>query len=345
LLSDVIGQMPSACVLVGDSFTVLQSNAAARKLFGKTETDQIEFADLPQELGSKIFTALKSGAAPEPYKHQFMTALGCIYRITISPLHTLHSPIANTALVLIENITRDENAKRLEIEASNLRLVKSMAEHLAHEIGNSLVPLSTHQQLLEDEFDDAEFRTSLSKAMSDSVRRISRLSSQMMFLAREKPDLSRKVNLDKLIVEAFQEAHAFQPATSAKLEYKSKNREAWMVTGDAKALKHALSEVMLNALQANPENPNVEVQVTERANGSGAAKLDIEVRDMGSGFTAETAEKASEPFFSTRTIGLGLGLTVTRKIIESHNGRMEIAASEKGDAGIVRITLPFGLEQ
>lgn len=342
LLSDVIGQMPSACVLVGENFTVLQSNAAARKLFGKAEAERVEFSDLPQDLGSRVFTSLKSGVAVEPYKHQFVTAMGCIYRVTISPLHTHDSPIPNSALILIENITRDENAKRLEIEASNLRLVKSMAEHLAHEIGNSLVPLSTHHQLLKDQFDDEEFRESLEKAMSDSVRRISRLSSQMMFLAREKPDFSKSVKLDDLIVEAFQDAHAFQSVKAAKLNYKSGNEEAWIVSGDAKALKHALSEVMLNALQANPENPNVAVQVMEHKNGGGDPKLDIEVRDMGAGFTAETAKKASEPFFSTRAVGLGLGLTVTRKIIEGHNGKMEISASEKGGTGVVRITLPVG---
>ncbi len=343
LLSDVIGQMPSACVLVGENFTVLQSNAQARKLFGKLETERVEFSDLPQDLGSKVFTALKNGVSVEPFKQQFVTALGCVYRVSISPLHTHASPIPNSALVIVENITRDENARRLEIEASNLRLVKSMAEHLAHEIGNSLVPLSTHQQLIHEQFDDAEFRESLAKAMSDSVRRISRLSNQMMFLAREKADLTHNVRLDDLIVEAFQEAHGFQPGKAAKLNYASRNEDAWLVPGDAKALKHALAEVMLNALQANPENPNVAVSVTERNNG-GEARLDIDVRDMGSGFTAEVAQKAAEPFFSTRTVGLGLGLTVTRKIIEGHNGTMEIMPSLTGQAGVVRITLPSGVE-
>ena len=91
----------------------------------------------------------------------------------------------NAALLIIEDVTEHERAQRLEIEASNLRLVKSMAEHLAHEIGNSLVPLSTHQQLLKESINDPEFQESLSEALAVGVKRISRLSNQMVFLARE----------------------------------------------------------------------------------------------------------------------------------------------------------------
>ena len=49
---------------------------------------------------------------------------------------------------MVEDLTQSEQLRRLEIEASNLRLTKTMADWLAHEIGNALVPLSTHQQLL-----------------------------------------------------------------------------------------------------------------------------------------------------------------------------------------------------
>jgi nitrogen fixation/metabolism regulation signal transduction histidine kinase len=67
----------------------------------------------------------------------------------------------------------------------------------------------------------------------------------------------------------------------------------------------------------------------------------VEVRDSGSGFTAETARRAQEPFFSTRNVGLGIGLTVSRKIIESHKGRIEIPATQTGQSGVVCISLPL----
>ena len=65
------------------------------------------------------------------------------------------------------------------------------------------------------------------------------------------------------------------------------------------------------------------------------------MRDTGPGFTAEAAERATEPFFSTRNVGLGLGLAVTRKIIETHHGKIEIAPRDANKSGTVRISLPL----
>ena len=73
----------------------------------------------------------------------------------------------------------------------------------------------------------------------------------------------------------------------------------------------------------------------------GSAELQVEVRDAGGGFTAEAAKRAAEPFFTTRNVGLGIGLTVSRRIIESHHGRLDIPAPQAGSSGLVRIFLPI----
>jgi nitrogen fixation/metabolism regulation signal transduction histidine kinase len=66
----------------------------------------------------------------------------------------------------------------------------------------------------------------------------------------------------------------------------------------------------------------------------------VEVQDNGEGFSADALTKVPSPFFTTRTVGLGLGLTVTRKIIETHHGRMEIVNPPNSSHGLVRIFLP-----
>jgi len=68
--------------------------------------------------------------------------------------------------------------------------------------------------------------------------------------------------------------------------------------------------------------------------------LQIEIEDNGEGFSAEAAQKAAAPFYTTRNVGLGLGLTVSRKIIESHRGRLEIVPPRPGLHGVVRVLLP-----
>ena len=98
---------------------------------------------------------------------------------------------------------------------------------------------------------------------------------------------------------------------------------------------------MLNALQANPSDPKIGVRLHAEGVENGPRGLQIEVQDNGGGFTPEAAQNASAPFFTTRNVGLGLGLTVTRKIIETHHGKLEILPPKSGQNGLVRISLPL----
>jgi nitrogen fixation/metabolism regulation signal transduction histidine kinase len=142
-----------------------------------------------------------------------------------------------------------------------------------------------------------------------------------------------------LIEDAYQEARKHQPGDAAKLRYE-KSGQPINLTGDRAALKHALSEIMLNALQANPKTPTVDVRVLTE-DGNGHHDLRIEVQDNGSGFTAEAAKRVPSAFFTTRNVGLGLGLTVSRKIIETHHGKLEIVPPQSGQSGVVRVSLPL----
>jgi signal transduction histidine kinase len=144
--------------------------------------------------------------------------------------------------------------------------------------------------------------------------------------------------LSPLIEEAYQEARKYQPAKAAQLQCENAGKPVF-VTGDRAALKHALTEVMINALQANPADPKVGVRLAESA-GDEPPGLQIEVQDNGAGFTAEAVQKGAAPFYTTRNVGLGLGLTVSRKIIETHHGKLEIIAPKTGH-GVVRISLPL----
>jgi nitrogen fixation/metabolism regulation signal transduction histidine kinase len=63
--------------------------------------------------------------------------------------------------------------------------------------------------------------------------------------------------------------------------------------------------------------------------------------DNGPGFSPEALRKVPEPFFTTRNVGLGLGLAVTRKIIETHNGKLEVIDGRKDHPSTVRISLPL----
>jgi len=340
MMTDVLRELSSACIVVGRDLKVLHANKAARRHFGRKNqrSGELEFTDLPQSLGAKIYQVLRTGAAIGPFKFEPENSPGTVYSVSVVPFQRQESATPVSALLMAEDLTQSEQFRRLEIEAANLRLVKAMADRLAHEIGNAMVPLSTHQQLLVEKYRDAEFRKSLDHALTDGVKRVTRLINQMRFLARDGQIEPQAFPVEPLIQEAYQEARQHQPTDTAQLHCENSGKPV-VVTGDRAALKHALAEVMLNALQANPKAPTIDVKMHTEGDNS-HQDLQIEVQDNGSGFTAETAKQGTSPFFTTRNVGLGLGLTVSRKIIETHHGKLEIVPPRSGKSGVVRISLP-----
>jgi two-component system CheB/CheR fusion protein len=279
---------------------------------------------------------LKTGAALEPFRYEPENSPGTVYSISVVPFQSGNNAVPSSALLTADDLTQNEQLSQLKIEAANLRLIRTMADRLAHEIGNAMVPLSTHQQLLVEKFNDPEFRESLDHALGDGVKRVTRLISQMRFLARDGHIESDSFPVGKLVEDAYQEAMRQHPVEGARLKMESGSKPV-SVTGDRAALKHALSEIMLNALQANPKSPLVGVKF--QAGGSpGDRSVTIEVQDNGTGFSEEAAQKIPSPFFTTRNVGLGLGLAVSQKIIETHHGKLEFIPSP---SGIVRVSLPL----
>ena len=342
MMADILRYLHTACVVVGRDMSVLHNNDTACAFFGKTshESGLLEFSDLPQAIGGKVFEVLKVGKAVAPFKYRPINAPGSVYQITITPFQKQDQLRPEAALLVVEDFTQTEKLQMLEIETANLRLIKTIAERMAHEIGNSLVPISTHQQLLATRFNDPDFRASLDIALGDGVKRVSRLVNQLLFLSKDQLRSVDNIPLAQLIEDAFRDAQKQQPGKSSLLKVEN-SVPAVTLMGDRASLKHALAEVILNALQANPPDPQVSVRTDTETDPDGHHWVTIEVKDSGKGFTQEAQQKVPEPFFTTRNIGLGLGLTVTRKIVETHKGKLEIANADVSNAGIVRISLPL----
>jgi signal transduction histidine kinase len=347
MMTGILRELSSACVVVSRDLAILHANKTARKYFSRRERrgGDMEFTDLPQLLGSKVYQVLKTGAATPSFRYEPEESPGTVYNINIVPFQRHQAGLPASALLMAEDLTQSEQLRRLEVEAANLRLVKRIADRLPHEINNAMMPISVHQQLLGDKWKDAEFRASLNSALAVGVTRVTRLANQMLFLARDEVVSHKTFPVAPLIEEAFEEACKHQSSKAAQLnskaaQLKSDASAKVLVAGDRPALKHALAEVMLNALQANEVDPKIVVRVNAEPSSNGLQGLQIEVQDTGTGFTPEVARQAPAPFFTTRIVGVGLGLTVSRKIIETHRGKLEIVTASSGQPGVVRISLP-----
>jgi signal transduction histidine kinase/DNA-binding NarL/FixJ family response regulator len=342
LIDDILAGLGNGCVVVGSNCGVLHANDAALRLLmpGRIAAKNMDFSDIPQQIGSLIFQVIQSGKSGAPFKWTPPGSTETSCRVTILPFTVGDSQRPNAALLVLDDITEHERAARLEMEAGRLRLVRQMAWHLAHEIGNAVTPVSTMQQLLELQGEDAEVRKELSGVLANSVKRIMRLTQQMNFLSRDwdgkEGDTAK---LADLIEGACQDASGHLPTKQKVALNMDRTKVPWNLAGDTKALRHAFCELLLNALQANPDNPTITVRIVETPS-SGKPGIAVEFQDTGGGISHDVADKIGEPFQSTRSVGLGLGLTVSRKIIESHHGLIEIPHPDAGP-GVVRVTLPL----
>jgi two-component system sensor histidine kinase FlrB len=104
---------------------------------------------------------------------------------------------------------------------------------------------------------------------------------------------------------------------------------------DPKAMTRAILNVLFNALDACPAGGRVRLfsRVTDRS-------CEVEVRDDGPGMSKETAERAFEPYFTTKSTGTGLGLSITRGVIEEHGGAIALSSVENQGCQVL-ITLPL----
>ena len=106
-------------------------------------------------------------------------------------------------------------------------------------------------------------------------------------------------------------------------------------------LQQVILNLLRNAADAMADvhdRPRQLLVSTERETGS---RVRVTVRDVGVGLDGQSMGRLFDPFYTTKSGGMGIGLSVSRSIIESHHGRIEISPSAEGQHGVVRVSLPL----
>ena len=109
-----------------------------------------------------------------------------------------------------------------------------------------------------------------------------------------------------------------------------------MLTADASQLQQVLVNLVLNALDAMPTGGTLTVRVRQVAGW-----VELEVADTGSGIVRDVLPKLFQPFVSSKETGLGLGLVISRRIVEDHGGTIDAANRPEGGATFF-VRLPAG---
>jgi signal transduction histidine kinase len=224
------------------------------------------------------------------------------------------------------DITERRTLERKAAEAEALAHMGTLAAGLAHEIRNPLNAALLQLHLLGrgiDKLPEPE-RSKLPERVqivTSELRRLERLLSDFLELARPRPMAREPVDLHGLLDEVldFQE-----PAATERGVTLVRRLTDARVAGDRERLKQVFHNLVVNAIEATARGG----AVTVAAHIDPDANVSASISDNGRGIPRGALEKVFEPFFTTKEAGTGLGLAIVRQIVERHGGRVELDSVE-----------------
>lgn len=253
--------------------------------------------------------------------------------------------LAGQVAVAIEDCRLVEENVRLErrvAHGARLAALGQMAATVAHEVKNPLSAIKSIAQVMrEDRSLSSEYARDLDLIVGETDR-LNRSVSQMLNFARHAPapEASQKA---WAVVQGVIELFSVEALNhEVRVEWPA-GREGVESAGDvdldglrATALRDALTNLLLNALQATPAGRPIAVAARVQAN-----ELLISVTDGGQGVAPEIRERIWEPFFTTRQRGTGLGLAIVRKRMEEIGGNVRLAPTIKDQGAQFELRLPL----
>jgi C4-dicarboxylate-specific signal transduction histidine kinase len=156
-------------------------------------------------------------------------------------------------------------------------------------------------------------------------------------LVKDTPPVQTRVDLNHVAAEAVQvvQADATSKEVAIHLDLES---GLPAVHGDAVQLQQVALNLLVNALEAVNQNPFPPRLVKVKTGRDGEDSVSLWVSDTGAGLDRQYAERLFEPFFTTKPQGLGLGLSISRSIVEAHGGFLSAASNlDKGASFCCRL--------
>jgi signal transduction histidine kinase len=218
------------------------------------------------------------------------------------------------------------------VRTERLAAIGQLASAVGHELRNPLGVISNALYLLRGDFGPAPSEPAL-RHLNTADREISAATvivSDLLEFARERQPVIDHVELRGLVDEVL----SIAPPPSGIAVAPQLPDEPVQVPADRDMLRQVLLNLVTNAYQAMPDGGLLTLTVT-----GGAGVVQVRVQDTGLGMTPETQSRLFEPFFTTKARGVGLGLAVSRRLVEAHGGDI-VVESEEGQGSTFRVVLP-----
>lgn len=231
------------------------------------------------------------------------------------------------------------NQREQLVQSERVAAWRELARRLAHELKNPLFPLQlTVENLVraralpDAEFDEvfAEGTATLATEIANLKTIIARFSD---FSRMPKPELERMDARDA--IERVRALYEGGNPSGVKIHFKMDlASERLLIDADPELLHRALSNLVLNAMDAMPDGGTLTLSARAKD-----GKVELGVADTGRGLTPEECERLFTPYYTTKQYGTGLGLAIVQSVVADHAGTISVESRAEGGAAFT-ITLP-----
>ncbi|MBD8068510.1 ATP-binding protein [Bacillus sp. PS06] len=234
-------------------------------------------------------------------------------------------------LTIGRDITQQKAAETMLLRKEKLSVVGELAAGIAHEIRNPLTSIKGFVQLMKEtkSIPQEHFDIVLTE-----LERINQIVSEMLVLSKPQMKIFNPFKLKSLIDHVLKLTSHEALLYGIDIEVINKIDNPTLY-GDSNQLIQVFINIIKNSIDAMPKGGKI-IIIIEKNND----EIEIFIKDTGAGIPQERLDRIGEPFFTLKEKGMGLGLTISNKIIHEHKGRMDIS-SEIGQGTVVKISLPI----
>ncbi len=237
---------------------------------------------------------------------------------------------------LIEERTEElREAQAKLIQREKMAQFGQLARGIAHELRNPLGVISNAVYYIKSTYAEKESTmTEYLNIIETEVNNSEKTITDLLEYSREPIPLQEETNLCELLDEVM---NRLPPPESIQV---SMNSDDSLLTAmiDGRQIGMVLANLLTNAYQAMPNGGKLNIDITQDDN-----QVRLAIRDTGSGISAENLKSIFEPFYTTKPKGIGLGLAISKTLVEANGGQIRIESSEN-EGSTFTLTLPHSLE-
>ena len=316
-LGDLLNSMSTAIVVVDPSFKVTLVNPASMKLFPGLRKGR---------LLAKAAPLLERLPEDETWEKEFDEG-GRFFLVSSGLIRNGKRAIGR--FFLLKETTA---LKEMEAELNRSRQLTAMGEmaaELAHEIRNPLGSIELYASMLEEDLEGRGMHSDYAKAIREEIQRLNNLVTNTLLFTRQVEPLRRAVDVKRFLERIFQ---LFRPLWEMAGVEVSTRVERESTSIDPDLFERVILNLLLNSLEAlrGRATPRIAIKVE----GRGEETL-WTLDDNGPGIPEEVKKKIFNPFFTTKSRGSGLGLSVCYRIVRAHGGKIRVEERAGGGTSVL----------